>query len=141
KQITSNRRAFSALTVFGRLKPDTTRERAASEVDVICGGFVRANTQVYRPGSGFSATTLSVQNEMTKNARPLLMILLGTTALILLIACANVANLTLARLLRRDRELALRTALGANRARLIRQLLTESTLLALAGGLLGVLFA
>ena len=141
KQINTNRRAFSNLTVFGQLKSEASPERAASDVDVVCGRFVRENATVYRPGSGFTATTVGVRDEMTKNARSLLFILLGTTGLILLIACANVANLTLARVLRRDREMALRTALGANRARLVRQLLTESTLLALAGGVLGVMFA
>jgi putative ABC transport system permease protein len=141
KAIFDNRRAFSALTVFGRLRPEVSRERAAGDMAALSGRFARENPKAYRPGSGFTATALSVQDEMTKNARPLLLILLGTTSLILLIACANVANLTLARLLRRDRELALRTALGANRVRLIRQLLTESMLLALAGGVVGVLFA
>src|SRR5207253_1378739 len=121
--------------------PGVTPERATGDVDVICRRFVADNPTVYRPGSGFSATTLNVQEEMTKNARPMLLILLGTTGLILLIACANVANLTLARVLRRDRELALRASLGANRGRLVRQLLTESVLLAMAGSIVGLVLA
>jgi putative ABC transport system permease protein len=141
QRIAQNRRVFSGLTVFGRVKNGLTAERARTDVDVVCSRFTRENPTVYRPGSGFAATTLAVRDELTRNARPMLLILLGTTGLILLIACANVANLTLARLLRRERELAVRTALGAGRAQLIRQLLTESTLLALAGGAVGVVFA
>jgi putative ABC transport system permease protein len=141
QRINQNARAFAALNVFGRLKPGVSRERAAAAVDVICHRFAADDKTAYRPGSGFTATTLSVRDEMTRNARPMLLILLGTTGLVLLIACANVANLTLARLLRRDRELSVRSALGAGRARLVAQLLTESTLLSLAGGAFGLLFA
>jgi putative ABC transport system permease protein len=141
KLIYQNRRAFPILTVFGHLKAGVSRERAASEVAAICARFTRENPAAYRIGTGFAATTLSVQEEMTKNARSMLLILLGTTGLILLLACANVANLTMARLLRRERELSLRAAIGASRMRLVRQLLTESLLVALAGGVFGVLFA
>ena len=141
KRIDQNRRIFSGLIVFGRLKPGIARERAATDVETICRRFTHDNPTAYRPGSGFTATTLPVREELTRNARPMLLILLATTGLILLIACANVANLTLARLLRRDRELAVRAAMGAARSRLARQLLTESTLLSLAGGIVGLLFA
>jgi len=135
-----NRRNFR-LTVFGRLKPDVTPGQATSDVEAICSRFTRNDPTTYRPGAGFTATTLEVREALTSNARPLLMILLATTGFVLLIACANVANLTLARLLRRDRELAVRTALGAARSQLVRQLLTESLLLSLAGGAFGLLFA
>lgn len=140
KSLAQNRRNFT-LTVFGRLKADVSEEQASKDVDAVCGRFVRENPKTYRPGSGFTATTLAVRDALTRGARPMLLILLATTGLVLLIACANVANLTLARLLRRDRELAVRTALGAGRAQLVRQLLTESLLLSLAGGALGLLFA
>jgi putative ABC transport system permease protein len=140
-RIAENARVFSILNVFGKLKPGVTRERAAASVDTILDRFVNDDSSAYRPGSGFAATALDVRAEMTRNARPMLLILLGTTGLVLLIACANVANLTLARVLRRDREFAVRASLGADRGRLVRQLLTESTVLALAGGACGLLFA
>jgi putative ABC transport system permease protein len=142
RAIAQNRRAFGALNVFGRLKEGATAEQAASAVGAICHNFTQDNKQVYRPeSSGFRATTVPVREALTSGARELLLILLGITGLILLIACANVANLTLARMLGRDRELAMRAALGAGRGRLVRQLLTESTLLAVVGGALGVAFA
>jgi predicted permease len=141
KRIAQNRRAFAALTVFGRLKPAVSREQAASDVRAVCRHFTDANRGVYAASSGFTAATLPVRDELTRQARPLLLILLGTTGFVLLIACSNVANLSLARLLRRERELAVRAALGAGRGQLIRQLLTESVLLSLAGGLVGLLFA
>jgi putative ABC transport system permease protein len=142
QQIARNRRAFGALNVFGRLKPGTSAEQAASAVESICHTFTQDNKAVYRPEtSGFRATAIPVRDALTSGARELLLILLGITGLILLIACANVANLTLARMLGRDRELAMRAALGAGRGRLVRQLLTESTLLGVTGGLVGVAFA
>src|SRR5205823_7101305 len=141
KRIDQNPRAFAALNVFGKLKPGVARERASTDVATISRRFTADDKTAYRPGSGFTSTTVDVRDELTRNARPMLLILLGTTGLVLLIACANVANLTLARVLRRDRELAIRATLGASRARLARQLLTESTLLSLAGGAFGLLFA
>jgi putative ABC transport system permease protein len=141
RTIARNRRAFPSLVVFGRLQPGAPRELAATEVATVAERFRRDYPEVYREGSGFRAAAPPVLQELTRNARPMLLILLGTTGLVLLIACANVANLTLARMLRRDRELALRTALGAGRGRLVRQLLTESTLVAIVGGALGLAFA
>jgi putative ABC transport system permease protein len=142
RQVAQNRRAFAALNVFGRLAPGVAPEQAASAVASISQTFAQDYTQVYRPEtSGFRGTTVPVRDALTSGARDLLLILLGITGLILLIACANVANLTLARMLGRDRELAMRAALGAGRGRLVRQLLTESTLLAVVGGVIGVAFA
>jgi putative ABC transport system permease protein len=141
RQIETNRRAFSALRVFGLLKPGAAPETAGVEVATVGERFRQDHPTIYRPESGFQARTAGVLDELTVNARPLLLILLGTTGLVLLIACANVANLTLARMLRRDRELAMRTALGAGRWRLVRQLLTESTLVSVIGGTVGLAFA
>jgi putative ABC transport system permease protein len=142
--IARQRRAFAALNVFGRLKPGVTAEQAASTVGSICHNFTNDKqfAQVYRPEqSGFTGTAVEVRDALTTGARDLLLILLGITGMVLLIACANVANLTLARMLGRDRELAMRAALGAGRGRLVRQLLTESTLLSVFGGAVGITFA
>jgi putative ABC transport system permease protein len=142
KNIPQNRRAFGGLSVFGRLSPGTSHEQAASAISTINHRFAGEYPNVYRvASSGFQATALELRRALTDGARDLLLILLGITGLVLLIACANVASLTLARMLGRNRELAMRSALGAGRGRLVRQLLTESTLLAVAGGAVGVLFA
>ena len=141
KQIENNRRAFSALNVFGVLKPGASPAAAATEVTTVAERFKRDFPAVYRPASGFQARTADVRAQLTAGARQMLLILLGTTGLVLLIACANVANLMLARMLRRDRELAMRAALGAGRWRLVGQLLTESTVLAVVGGIFGLVFA
>ncbi len=142
RNMAQNRRAFGALSVFGRLGSGVSYEQAASAVSTVNQRFAADYPSVYRvASSGFQATTLELRSALTEGARDLLLILLGITSLVLLIACANVASLTLARMLSRDRELAMRSALGAGRGRLVRQLLTESTLLAVAGGVVGVLFA
>jgi putative ABC transport system permease protein len=129
------------MSVFGRLRPGATVTQAQADLKTIAGQLQQAYPESYPPSRGYGATLAPLQEELTRAAKPTMLILLGTTGLVLLIACANVANLALARLLRRERELAIRAALGAGRRRLIRQLVTESTLLALAGGGLGLLLA
>jgi predicted permease len=139
--IATQRRPFQ-VTVFGLLKPGVSLATANAEVQTVAKRFAVDFPQVYTPEkTGFYGTTASVVTELTRNARQMLLVLLGTTGLVLLIACANVANLTLARMLKRDRELAMRAALGAGRSRLVRQLLTESVVLAVAGGAIGLVFA
>jgi putative ABC transport system permease protein len=141
RNIEANRRAFAALQVFGLLKPTASPPAAQAEIATVAERFKQDFPDIYRPNLGFEAKTANVLEQLTTGAREMLLILMGTTGLVLLLACANVANLTLARMLRRDRELAMRTALGAGRWRLVRQLLTESTLLAVAGGVVGLAFA
>jgi predicted permease len=137
-----NRRVFAALHVFGRLNDGLRVDHINSEVGAIAQRFGLDHPQVYNPAvSNFGGRAVSISDEMIHDARPILLALLATTTLVLLIACANVANLSLSRLARRDREIAVRVALGAGRGRLLRQLLTESSLLALAGGALGLVVA
>jgi predicted permease len=135
---TIQNRSARMLTLFGRLAPGQTVQAAGTEFASIASRLRGQYPQAYPAGQGFTVRVASLQEEMGRRARPTLLLLLGTAGFVLLIACANVANLTLARLMRREREIALRAALGADRARLIRQLFAEGGLLAVAGGLLGL---
>jgi predicted permease len=137
----TNHRRFAALLAFGRMKPGVTLAEINAAAQADGQKWSQDDTVHYRPGSGFKTTAVSLDDEITHDARPIMFTLIGTTALVLLIACANVANLALSRTLRRSRELALRSALGASRGRLTRQLITESLILAVAGGALGLAIA
>jgi putative ABC transport system permease protein len=129
------------MTVFGRLKPGVPLEQAQADLSTIASNLEAAYPDSYPKNEGYAAQVVRLDDELTRRARPTFLILLATAGLVLLIACANVANLCLARVLQRQHEVAMRTALGASRARLIRQLLTESILLSLIGGALGLLIA
>jgi predicted permease len=128
----------SELAVVGRLKPGVTIAQAQAQMDVI----TKHAEQVDPRWKGwFNTRVVSLEKEVVGDTRRPLLLILGSVGIVLLIACSNVANLLLARSLARRREFTLRTALGADRARLVRQLVTESLLLAAIGGALGILFA
>jgi predicted permease len=124
--------------VIARLKPGVALAAAQTEMSVISDRLAR---QYPEDDSGWGATVVPLREDLVVDVRPILLVLLGAVAFVLLIACANIANLVLARTLGRRRELALRSALGASRARLIQQLLAETILLGLAGGALGLFLA
>jgi putative ABC transport system permease protein len=133
-----NNRVYHTLEVVGRLKSGVTVEQARAEMESIAGRLAQAYPATNKT---IGAQLTLLHEQMTGNVRPALLALFGTVAMVLLITCVNVSNLLLARAASRQKEVALRAALGAGRLRLFRQFLTESLMLALLGGVCGLLLA
>jgi predicted permease len=133
----ANRRA-EYLGVIGRLRPDATLEGAGADLSTIAARLAREHVD---KNTGVGASVAGLGDHLVKDVRVPLLVLLGAVGFVLLVACANVANLLLVRASTRASELAVRAALGAGRGRLLRQLLTESLLLGVVGGAAGLLFA
>jgi putative ABC transport system permease protein len=132
------RKSGRFLRSVARLKPGVTASQAQAELDTIAKQLEIAYPDFNK---GWGVNLVPIHEQIVGDIRPVLLVLLAAVAFVLLIACANVANLLLSRAASRQKELALRAALGADRMRLIRQMLTESVLLAVMGGVLGVLLA
>lgn len=133
-----DRKVHMGTYVSARLKPGVTLAQARADMDVVVRNLISAYPQAEK-GSGINL--VPIKEDTVGDVRKTLLLLMGAVGSVLLIACANVANLLLARSSSREREFAVRRALGADRLRLIRQLLTESIVLALSGGILGIAIA
>jgi predicted permease len=127
--------------VFGRLAPGADLETAKAELRAVQGAIVKEHPEAYSVKADFRVNAVPLRDQITSRARPVLLLLLLASGLVFVIACSNVANLILARTLRRESELAVRAALGASSATLRRTLLAESVLLCGTGAVLGVLIA
>ena len=129
------------MDVYGRLRPEATPEQVNNSLQTIANRLQMEYPRFYPKNSGYTVDFVPVERELTHAARPTFLTLLAASGLVLLLACANLANFALSRYLSRSREIAIRIATGASRTDVFRQLLTESLLLVFAGGLLGVLIA
>jgi putative ABC transport system permease protein len=125
--------------LIGRLKPGATIAAAQANMEAVAARIQRDHPQIYKGNVEIAASVIGLQDQVVKNVRPLLTFLLAAVGLVLLIACANVANLMLAQGAARRKEIAIRAAIGAGRWRIVRQLLTESMLLAACSGMVGLL--
>jgi predicted permease len=127
--------------IIGKLRPGVSAREAQAEMDTITARLRHDYPEVYPPNGGLTFGVVPLLEQVVGDARYSLFVLLGAVGFVLLIACANVANLQLSRAVSRQKEIAVRAALGASRGRILRQLFTESVLLAFGGGALGILFS
>src|SRR4051812_3931904 len=134
-----NRRS-RMMTAFARVRPEVTLQKSQADLNIVAAHLQSSYPDFY-PKTGFSAVGVPLKDDLTSNFTSTLWVLLGTAGFVLLIVCASIANLLLARMVRREREMSVRAALGATRSRLLRQLLTESLILAVSGGVLGLVLS
>jgi len=136
----AGRSAGRMLFAFARVRDEVTLAKSQADLDILASRIQQQYKGDY-PSDGFHARAIPLKDDLTNNFKSTLWVLLGTAGFVLLIVCASIANLLLARMVRREREISVRAALGATRSRLLRQLLTESLILAIAGGVLGLVLA